>query len=603
MNEKISNDLKKLPSSPGVYVMYDKSGTVIYVGKAKNLKNRISQYFHKSLKPLKVQNMADSVDYFEYFITLNESDAFALENNLIKKYQPHYNILLKDGKQYPYIKIDLKQDYPKLEIARRVKNDGAKYFGPYIGGINVHEIIKIISTAFGIRTCNYKFSNGKQLHRECLNYSLGLCDAPCTNKISKENYDKNIKRAISFLSGNDEELEAVLNEKMLKSAEDENFEQAIMYRDQLKMIQSLKRKVIANLTKEVDKDIFAYETNNISSVVCSMIVRGGKILGVVNYPFENADISENEALLTFLSQYYDRMTPPAEIILSHKINSSLLSCNFTRKVNFISNPKGINLSLLNMAKKNAVDYLEKHIKSSQIKYNNTIGALKRLQEKLNLENFPHRMECYDISHIQGTNKVASMVVFINGQASKKDYRKFKIKNVIGSDDFACLKETLNRRLCRLAKKDGESFKDKPDLIVIDGGKGQLSATYEILKQYDFKIDIISLAKREEEVFLLNESEPTHLKYSSVELKLLQRIRDEAHRFAITFHRQVRIKEQTSLEIEKIPGLGKVKIQALLSAFKTTENIAHASISSLETVKGINPALATKIYNFFHDEKK
>ena len=542
MNERIAKDLKTLPNRPGVYVMHDKTGTVIYVGKAKNLKNRVSQYFHNSKKAEKVQNMANSVDYFEYFITLSESDAFALENNLIKKYQPHYNILLKDGKTYPYIKINIKEEFPKLEVVRKIKKDGARYFGPYISGISVTELVKIISSAFNLRTCSSKVSYDKPLKRECLNYSLGLCLAPCTRKISREEYAKNVARAIDFLSGNDEEIEKILKEKMENSAKSENFEHAIKYREQLKMVENLKKRVVTSLPKNVDKDVFAYFTNNISSVICSMVIRGGKILGVVNYPFTDMAFNAGEALLSFLSQYYERMLPPSEVIISDEIDTSLLSGLFEKKVNFISSPKGVNLNLLNMAKENAQDYLEKHIESAQIKYNNTIGALYNLQEKLKLKNFPKRMECYDISHIQGTNKVASMVVFINGEASKKNYRKFKIKTVKGSNDFACLAETLKRRLDRLKKCDEESFKQKPDLIIIDGGKGQLSSTVEILNQYDFDIDIISLAKRIEEVFKPEQTKPYILQYASAELKMLQRIRDEAHRFAITFHRQTRGKE-------------------------------------------------------------
>lgn len=600
MNNKIREKLKLLTTKPGVYVMRDIDGVVIYVGKAKNLKNRVSQYFRNSPKPSKVQAMVDNVDDFEYFIATSEMDALALESNLIKKYQPFYNILLKDGKQFPYIKIDLKMPYPRLEIVRKVKKDGAKYFGPYFAGLDAREIVKTINSAFKIRSCTLKITDDSMAKRECLNYSMGLCSAPCTKKISKEDYRKEIDRVINFLNGNDDEIEKILTEKMKNASDNENFEQAIVLRERLKMIDKLKKRVVANLPKNVDKDVFAYHFNGLSGVICAMIVRGGKILGVINYPCLDAELEEGQTLFNFLTQYYQNVMPAAEIITSHKEPDQELLQNFLgKKINFIDNPHGINKRLLEMADENAEDYLDKHIEKERLKYNNTLGAVKSLKEKLALKNTPMRMECYDISNISGTNKVCSMVVFKNGEASKKDYRKFKIKTVKGSNDFASLQEALGRRLERL--KDGklESFKEKPDLIVIDGGKGQLSSTKEILDKYDFDIDIISLAKRIEEVFVPNSSSPILLKPGSVELRLLQRIRDEAHRFAITFHRQLRTKEQTKSDLDEIAGVGPKTRDLLLKIFGSTEKISQASQEEIESVKGINKPIAYKIYSYFH----
>ena len=600
MNNKIREKLKLLTTKPGVYIMKDIDGVVIYVGKAKNLKNRVSQYFRNSPKQSKVQAMVDNVDDFEYFIATSEMDALALESNLIKKYQPFYNILLKDGKQFPYIKIDLKMPYPRLEIVRKVKKDGAKYFGPYFAGLDAREIVKTINSAFKIRSCTLKITDTSMAKRECLNYSMGLCSAPCTKKISKEDYRKEIDRIINFLNGNDDEIEKILTQKMQNASKNENFEQAIILRERLKMIDKLKKRVVANLPKNVDKDVFAYHFNGLSGVICAMIVRAGKILGVINYPCLDAEFEEGQTLFNFLTQYYKNVLPASEIITSHTIpDQELLQDFLGKKINFIDNPHGINKRLLEMADENAEDYLEKHIEKERLKYNNTLGAVKSLKEKLNLKNMPMRMECYDISNISGTNKVCSMVVFKNGEASKKDYRKFKIKTVKGSNDFASLQEALGRRLERLKEGKLESFKEKPDLIVIDGGKGQLSATKEILDKYNFDIDLISLAKRLEEVFLPNLSVPIILKTGSVELRLLQRIRDEAHRFAITFHRALRTKEQTKSELDNISGVGPKTRDLLLKVFGSTDKVKVATQEELESVKGLNKPLAYKIYSYFH----
>lgn len=605
MNDKIRQKLKTLTTKPGVYVMRNKSGEIIYIGKAKNLKNRVSQYFRNSPKPSKVQAMVNNVDDFDYFIAVSELDALGLESNLIHKHQPFYNILLKDGKAFPYIKIDLKEDFPRLEIVRKVKkNDGCKYFGPYIAGIDPREILKTINMAFKIRTCKLKINSSTHAKRECLNYSLGLCLAPCTGRTTKEEYGEEIKKVVRFLNGNDDEIEKILKEKMEIASNLQNFERAIELRESLKMVTKLKQRVVANLPKDVNKDVFAYYTDGISGVINVMVVRGGKILGIVNFEQSDAELEEADTLFNFISQYYGNMLAPNEIIVSHPIDEELLKDFLEKNVKVISNPHGVNLTLLKMAKENAEEYLEKKMEKEKIAYNSSIGAMKMLQEKLSLKNLPRRIECYDISHISGTNKVASMVVFVNGIAEKKEYRKFKIKTVEGNDDFASLKETLSRRLQRYKDQNGESFKEKPDLLVIDGGKGQLSSCYEILRSFNLEkeIDIISLAKKLEEVYTVHSNFPIVLKYGSAELKLLQRVRDEAHRFAITFHRQIRTNAQTHLELEEINGLGKVKINALLKAFGSTENIKNASIEELCLIKGIHESLAHDIKNFFDNKK-
>ena len=605
MTDILKQKLETLPTDSGVYVMRNVDGEVIYVGKAKNLKNRVSSYFRKdSARAQKVKSMVEKIYDLDYFITLSEQDALALESNLIKKYQPFFNILLKDGKAFPYIKISLNEDFPKLEIVRRLKKDKAKYFGPYFGGISASEILKTINSAFPVRTCNLKIVEGKKAKRECLNYSLGLCSAPCTGRITKAEYSKILDKITDFLNGNDHEIEKILKEKMEKEAERENFEKALELRDRLKMIAKLKERVIANMPKDVTLDAFAFDSNGLSGAISTIIVRGGKILGVQNLSVIDASIDEGEALSSFIVQYYKHQKVPKVILTSAQISNSTALEEFLgeeHKVDVVLPQKGYKKSIIDMAKKNAREHLEKFITKDKQKYNRTYGALEQLQKELNLSRLPKRIECYDISNTSGVLSVASMVVFENGEPKRSHYRKFKIKTVDGPNDFASLKEVLSRRLAELDKGENESFKNRPDLIVIDGGKGQLSSTYEVIKPYS--IDTISLAKQFEEVYFPNNSIPKMLKRGSAELKILQNIRDEAHRFAITFHKSLRNKNTFKSPLDDIYGLGEIKKAALLKTFKTSEGVAAASIEELNLVRGIDLALATRIYNHFHESEE
>lgn len=602
MNEKIEKKLKEIPEKSGVYIMHNKAGEVIYVGKAKNLKRRVSSYFNKSTKAPKVWAMTQNVDWFEYIITPSELDAFSLENNLIKKHQPFYNILLKDSKTFPYIKVNLNENYPHFFVTRKVEKDGAKYFGPYLAGVSANSILEFLNKFFKLRTCKKALTKPEK--RECLNYEMGLCLAPCTNKTSKENYRKEVDKALDFLKGNEHFVTQSLEQKMKNLAENENFEQAIEVRQILQMLKKLNAQSIANLPKNVNKDVVAYMTNNSTSAICVLTVQNGRILGMQTFSIIDPSLTESEVVENFVLTYYQNALVPSEIILSQKLlDEHLVQTILGKKTKFITNPKGINLKLLNMAKENATEHLEKNISRDKQKYDNTLGALHVLQQSLGLKTLPKRMECYDISHISGTNKVASMVVFKNGEAQKSDYRKFIIKTVQGNDDFASLKETLERRLVRYKNQDGASFCEKPNLLVIDGGKGQLGACLEVLKKLGLQnqIEIISLAKKIEEVYVPHKSEPILLGRSTTGLKLLQRIRDEAHRFAITFHRKTRSKEMLKSKLDEINGIGKKKKEALLMAFQTTENVAKADLQDLMQTKGISKTDAIKIYNFFNKE--
>ncbi len=603
----IRQKLKDLPTQSGVYIMKSQSGQILYVGKARNLKNRVNQYFaNSSNKTEKTIRLVSHIADFEYIITANEIEALVLENNLIKKHKPPYNIMLKDDKSYPFVRINVKQDFPKVEVVRKLKNDGAKYFGPYMQGITSKDILQLVESAFCLRSCSHDLSRLPKSHRPCLNYHINRCLAPCDGHCSKEAYAKQIEGVISFLSGNDKKVAALLEEKMTAAAEREDFELAIFYRRKLEVLDKLVRRQVTALPKDFDLDIFAIATNGLNSVVSVLFVRGGKLVGGDKQVVNDLAPSDEVVLSNFILAYYDKVKYIAdEVVVASAIDEAeLLGQYLTQKkgskVNIILPHQGIRCQLADMALNNAGDYLEKSLSIKEREDNMTLGAIMQLQEYLGLPNMPIRMECYDISHVQGTDKVASMVVFSNGAPNKAHYRKFKMKYALGNDDFAGLQEALTRRIDELAKGEDESFATRPDLLVIDGGKGQLSSVVEILQSKGADdISVIGLAKREEEVFVPHQSQPIILPRNSYALKVLQRIRDEAHRFAITFHRSLRQKRQTHSKLLVIDGVGEKRVKALFDAFKNLENIKNATVEDLLLVKCIDRRAAENIYNHFH----
>lgn len=601
--ETIKQRVANLPLSPGVYIMKDEHGTIIYIGKAKHLKNRVSQYFLNTTKQLKVQLMADSVKTFDYIICNSELEALNLEANLIKKHQPFYNILLKDGKAHPFLKINLKQDFPVIEITRKLKRDGAKYFGPYFGSVNARDLLNLINTTFSLKTCSLNLNNGKKAKRECLNYHMGICYAPCTGKIDKQSYKKEIDKVINFLNGDLSYAKNILSQKMLKCAETENFEKAIVYRNNLEMINTLHSKLLTELNSFADIDVFGYFTNGVASVISVLVVRAGKIMGLNNFNVVDLTNAPKDILTSFITQYYpNSSTVPTEVVfpceMDDVVNNYLNQYSKTKVK--VPVPKiGVRKKLLTMAEVNAKEYLEKNIEKEKLSELKTIGAVKLLKERLNLPELPIRIEGFDISNISGTNMVASMVVFTNGSANYSHYRKFKIKTVTGqNNDFECMKEVLTRRIAEL-KSDDVSFSTRPNLILIDGGKGQLSFAYSVLTQNGVNIPMISLAKKNEEIFRPGQSQSVVLSKDDYALKLLQRVRDESHRYAITFHRSLRNKNALVSELSKIELIGKTKEIALLEHFKDINKIKTASIEELMEVKGISKKLATNIYNYFN----
>lgn len=598
----IKEKLKLLPDKPGVYIMLDKYSNVIYVGKARVLKNRVRQYFHSSPKPEKVMQMVANIADFNYIITDSEINALALENNLIKKYKPKYNILLKDDKTYPYIKVDLKDDFPNFTITRKILKDGCRYFGPYMGGINCKDVLETLQLTFNVRLCHTAITSKPK--RECLNYHINRCQAPCAGKISKEEYAEQVKKAMAFLDGNYKETEELLKEKMMSAAENENFELAIDYKNKLEMLSKLEAKRITALNKFIDADVIAYATNEMYSAVNVLIIRKGVMQGGNSYAMEEAYLTDGEALSAFITQYYSNHRAPSEIIVQDFCECDLLQIyfkeNIGRNVEINCAKQGVKQKLLEMAQQNAKEYLYKSVEKIKHKDDMTINACKRLQELLSLKRYPRRMECYDISNVSGVDKVGSMVVFIDGEAERSSYRRFKIKTVEGANDFASLREVLKRRLQKLNTDEEEKF-PKPDLIIIDGGKGQLSSVKEIFDELNVtNIDLISLAKEEEEIFILNSNESIKISHRDYSLKLLQRIRDEAHRFAITYFRNIHSKRNLESVLTEIDGVGKVKRLALLNKFGTLDKIMSADVEELAKTEGIGLELAKKIKLFFKD---
>lgn len=605
VSEKIKEKVKLLPVSPGVYIMHDKNGKVIYVGKAKKLKNRVKTYFDSSAKTQKTYALVSNVEDFEYILTNSEQDAFSLESNLIHKYKPRYNILLKDDKSFPFIKINMKEKYPRVMVARRPKRDGSLLFGPYVTGIRISEMMGLIKWAYPIRWCNTNFDGKKPLARPCLHGEIGNCLAPCAYPEREEEYMKNIQKIINFLNGDNKDIKIRLENKMKDLASQMRFEEALEVKNLLSSLEILDAQIITTLSSSSNIDVFTLSSSDELSAVNVMKIRGGKNIDQFNYPDEEVVGEKSEILQSFISSYYvEAQDLPREILLDESMKDSgtlienFLFEKFGKNVSVLFPEKGTKRKLVDNSMRNAENFVfasrdkfERHKKL-------TTDALKELSDILNVENI-NRIEGYDISNISGTNNVASMVVFENGEPAKKEYRKFKIKTVEGANDFACLQETLKRRLQSL--KEGQKNLDtKPDLILIDGGLGQLHSVQEIINQFGMSIPVVSLAKQDEEIFTTSSSVPIRLERNNYALRLLQRVRDESHRFAVLYHRNLRGQSLTSF-LQEIPGVGKTTSEKIWKHFKTKENIFNAGIDAFCEIDGISESKAIEIYKGIHKE--
>ncbi len=607
MNDVIRLKLKELPTDSGVYLMKDGAGEILYVGKAKNLKNRVRSYFNSSPKAEKVLMMVRKVADFDYIITRTEEEALVLENNLIKLHKPFYNILLKDDKLYPFLRIDVSKPFPKVEIIRRLKSDRAKYFGPYMVGISAQEMLRLIHSAFPVRECSLNMEKIPKNHRPCLNAHIGRCLAPCSGKVSAEEYHRVIQEVIAFLNGNDKTIAENLERKMKEASEAMQYEEALFYRDQLSTLEKMIRRQIAALPRDFNLDVFGVASGGDGMSVATVLVRGGKMVGGEKYAIRDASLDLAGTLSSFINRYYDEGVVAEEVVSciplpDEKALADILSQRKGERVE-VSTPKaGVRKQLAEIAVKNAMEYLSRSTAALSRKDKLTTGACRQLAEILSLESSLDRIECFDISHTSGTDKVSSMVVFTKGEKDAKMYRTFRIKTVAGNDDFACMKETLSRRFARLKEGKDASFASRPDLLVIDGGIGQVHYAMDAMKEAGEDIPMIGLAEREE-IIVLPSGEEIVLPKSAFALRLLIRIRDEAHRFAITFHRKLRGKRSLKSLLSEIEGMGEKRIRALHKAFGSLDALRDADAEAIAAVKGMTRPIAERVAAFFRERKE
>lgn len=598
-SDSIKNALAVLPDKPGVYLMHDAEGKVIYVGKAVVLKNRVRSYFRNlaSHTP-KVKAMVAKIAEIETIVTSSEVEALILECNLIKKYRPRYNISLKDDKTYPYLKVTMQEDFPRLYMTRRLQRDGAKYYGPYADAGAMHATVKLLRTMFPLRTCRKMNPD-----RPCLNYHIKRCLAPCAGYVSKNEYGKMIKSVCMVLDGRTTELERDLKQRMQEAAENYAFEEAARLRDQLQAVERLNESQKAVTTNGGDMDIIGFAQDMTGNCLQIFFVRKGKLIGRDNFFLQDGSEAPQEVLTAFIKQYYNEATfIPREIVLpqlpeaeEQQLIELWLREKAERRVELLTPQRGIKRELLQLANDNALKLLAERLRKGSLSLKNDEQAAEELQQALGLEHSLERMDCFDISHTQGSETVASMVVFRNGSISKKDYRKYKIVSAEGKpDDFKSMQEVVYRRY--------KDYEDLPNLVVIDGGKGQLSSALEVIRGLGLAdLPVVGLAKREEEIFLPHQSTSILLDRDSAALHLIQRIRDEAHRFAITFHRKLRGKRNLVSVLDHVEGIGPKRRQALWKTFKTLEAMKAASVEELAAVEGMNGAVAQTLYDFFRLE--
>ena len=611
----IPAELKKLPESPGVYIMRDKTDDIIYVGKAKILKNRVRQYFQNSANhSLKVKQMVSNIDHFEYIVTGSEVEALILENNLIKKHNPKYNILLKDDKTYPYIKVTTNEMFPRVFVTRKLLKDKNKYFGPFTNSSAVKENIALIDKIWQVRRCSKIFPRDIGKGRPCLNYHIGQCKAVCTGKVSEEEYNKMIGEILDFLSGKTENVVKSLTSKMLKYSAEMEFEKAAEVRDTIESIKILNQKQIIENLHIDDRDVIGFARGIRECIMQIFFIRGGKITGREHFMLEECEGVEDKELMTqFVQQFYSG-TPfiPKEVILQCEIDdfdliSQWLSEQKGQRVNVLVPQKGERKSLVLMAQNNAKIVLDKFGAEIRREHKRTKGALEEIQKALNIDFELNRIESYDISNTQGFESVASMVVFENGLPKRSDYRKFKIKTVIGPDDYGSMEEVITRRFTRYinetsgdenVKKAG--FDKKPDMIFLDGGKGQISAVQKALTNLNLYVPVCGMVKddRHRTRALMYNGEEIELPYTSEGFKLLTRMQDEVHRFAIEYHRKLREKKQVHSILDDISGIGSVRRKALMKHFGDINAIRRAEVEELQQVDGMNIKSAEAVYNFF-----
>lgn len=609
----IQEELKKLPGKPGVYLMHDEKDEIIYVGKAVSLKNRVRQYFQSSRnKGAKIEQMVTHIRRFEYIITDSELEALVLECNLIKEHRPKYNTMLMDDKAYPFIKVTVEEPYPRVLLARRMAKDKSRYFGPYTSAGAVKDTIELIRRLYHVRSCNRKLPRDIGKERPCLNYHIHQCKAPCQGYISEEEYRKSIQEVLRFLGGNYEGILKDLEEKMNQASEDLEFERAIEYRELLSSVQKIAQKQKITDTAGEDRDILAVASEGEDAVVQVFFIRGGRLIGRDHFYLKIGEgDGAGEILSSFVKQFYAG-TPyiPAEIMLPEPVADAevieeWLSGKRGRKVHIRIPQKGMKEKLVELAEKNAALVLNTDRERLKREEGRTIGAVKELEKILGLTGI-RRMEAYDISNTSGFASVGSMVVYERGKPKRNDYRKFRIKGVQGPDDYASMEEVLTRRFQHGLEeqkegKDLGGFREFPDLILMDGGKGQVNVALEVLEKLGLSIPVCGMVKddnhRTRGLYYNNTELP--IDRDSECFRLITRIQDEAHRFAITFHRQLRGKSQVHSVLDDIPGVGPARRKDLMRHFENIEAIRNADIEELKKLPSMNEKSARDVYHFFH----
>lgn len=608
MNALIEEKIKMLPDAPGVYKMLDSSGNVIYVGKAKSLKNRVRQYFRsQNNMERKVVAMVSHIADFEYVLTGSETEAFALESNLIKAYKPQYNILLKDDKHFPYIRVDLNQDYPRFDVVRRVGNDSARYFGPYINSNAMNSALSVIRDYYPVRLCKKDIAKAMARHeRPCLMYHIGKCSAPCAGAVTKEEYRAHVMRAVEFLKGDSNDVAPQLEKAMNAAAQRMEFELAAALRDRLQSVNALLAAQKAIVTPDRAMDVLALCKLDETIIVFSLFVRGGKVVGTQHADMKvQQDSADDEIMGSYIKQTYSDVSEfPNELIvnvLPDEVEelSDYLSSKLGKRVRIHVPVRGEKREYVDMAVRNGNDMLNKQRELLHRQWERGEGALISLGELLGMERIPHRIECFDNSHIMGTDTVGAMVVFTDGKPDKNEYRRFKIKCEAKGDDYLAMREVLTRRFERALTGDSK-FVRLPDLIIVDGGRGQLNVALDVLSNMGvYGITVVGLAEENEELILPDADEPLRLSSSSPVQHLAVRIRDEAHRFAISYHRSLRQRNALFSVLDNIEGIGDKRKRALYDEFVSLERIKAADIDALRAVKRMNAASAEAVYNYFH----
>ena len=605
--EKLEEKIRMLPDSPGCYLMKDREGTIIYVGKAVNLKNRVRSYFRDTAHTPKVAAMISHIDDFEILLCETNLEALILECNLIKRHRPYYNILLKDDKHYPYLKVNLKEPFPRLEITRRMEKDGARYFGPYIGASAVKQVIETVRNVFPLRTCRQALPP-KSPKRPCVNYDIHRCLAPCAGKCTEEAYRQMMTGVIHFLEGDYKPVADQLKAEMTEAAAAMRYERAAQIRDKIRDVEGLMERQIALRTDGSEQDLIALAQDGLDAMIQILYVRGGRMIGGDHFllPREGGE-DPGEVIAGFLTQYYEESALIPRNILCRQLPEGMaeqLESWLREKkgaaVTLKVPQRGEKHELVMLAEKNAEDALKKRNARRTIQEERTVGAAESLGRILGMDRYPRRIEGYDISNTQGQQSVASMVVFVDGMPAKKEYRRFRIRTVEGANDFASLKEVLGRRYAHALREQEEGtekgkFTELPDLILIDGGPQQLRFALEALQELGVTLPaMFGLAEKEEEIWLPGAEEPIRLDHHTPELQLVQRVRNEAHRFGIIHHRVLRAQAFLHSQLEEIPGIGPARRKALLKAFGSLKKLRESDVDEIAAVKGMSRKAAEAV---------